>query len=146
MLIDKENLPLVAMDFMNEVHLEDVEMINTLYEATLLYESEASEKNYESIARVYEEWFAHTIEHFKNEELKMQEMRFPPYPMHKGEHDIALERMDRVYQEWRSQRDISKLKKYLRGDMLPWLIRHIESMDRVTASFFKTGLSPCSLA
>ncbi len=32
MLINKNDLPLVAEDFMNDVHFEDVEIINNLYE------------------------------------------------------------------------------------------------------------------
>ena len=38
MLINKDNLPLVAMDFMNNTHFEDVDIINELYENILNYD------------------------------------------------------------------------------------------------------------
>ena len=37
MLINKDSLPLVAMDFMNNTHFEDVDIINELYEDILNY-------------------------------------------------------------------------------------------------------------
>jgi hypothetical protein len=40
MLLDLNALPLVEMEFMNEVHKEDVELINTLFETLLAYENE----------------------------------------------------------------------------------------------------------
>lgn len=145
MLIDKNNLPLVAMDFMNEVHVEDVDIINSLYDSILKYELENSESNFNDINTKYQKWFEHTVEHFKNEEIKMQEMSFPPYPMHKGEHDNALNTMDSVFREWIQNKDCTKLKEYFTEYLKPWLIHHIQSMDTVTASFFKTELSPCSI-
>ena len=43
MLINKNDLPLVAMDFMNDTHFEDVEIINELYKYILEYEKEQNE-------------------------------------------------------------------------------------------------------
>jgi hemerythrin len=145
MLIDKNALPMVAMDFMNEVHLEDVDIINSLYESILKYEIEKNENNFNNVSSKYQEWFEHTVEHFKNEEIKMQEMKFPPYLMHKGEHDNALNEMDIVFRQWNQNKDSFKLKEYFDEHLKPWLLNHIQTMDTVTASFFKTGLSPCSM-
>ena len=38
MLIDKNSLPLVDEDFMNNTHFEDVDLINKIYEDILVYE------------------------------------------------------------------------------------------------------------
>ena len=45
MLINKDDLPLVAMEFMNNTHFEDVEIINELYDDMLNYEKDASNDN-----------------------------------------------------------------------------------------------------
>ena len=139
MLLDKENLPLVAMEFMNDVHKEDADIINELFELVLDYEKE------EKLDQKYKEWYDHTVEHFRGEEVMMQEKNFPPYPFHKAEHDNALAQMRDVFDKWHESRDIALLKSYFIEILPQWLLNHIESMDTVTAMFFKTGLSPCSM-
>jgi len=143
MLIDKTKLPLVAEEFMNETHFEDVDIINDLYSLITTYENDASEENKNSLIEKYNFWTTHTINHFQTEEKKMNELRFPPYPIHKAEHDRCLETMSMVLENFKSSSDISKLKSYFENDLLIWLDNHIKTMDTVTAMFFKTGLSPC---
>lgn len=143
MLIDKNNLPLVAEDFMNDVHFEDVDIINELYENILSYENEPNESNKDKLVSLYEEWFKHTINHFKGEEDKMIELKFPPYIVHKGEHDNCLRVMEELLINFKNNSDIDALKNYFERDLISWLINHIQTMDTVTAMFFSTGLSPC---
>ena len=145
MLIDKNELPMVAMDFMNEVHLEDVDIINELYERILAYEHTPTTENQEQIDQQYQLWFEHTVAHFKGEEIEMEERAFPPYMMHKGEHDKALAVMDELFRTWQTTRDINILKNYFTTTLPQWLTHHIQTMDTVTAMFFKTGMSPCSI-
>ena len=145
MLLEKESLPMVAMDFMNDVHLEDVDIINDLFEHILTYEKAPNVTNKNILDTQYKIWFEHTVEHFRGEEKMMQEMAFPPYPMHKGEHYNALAVMDNVFREWQKSEDIMVLKRYLVETLPSWLTKHIQTMDTVTAMFFKTGMSPCSI-
>ncbi|MFT7860457.1 MAG: hemerythrin family protein [Sulfurimonas sp.] len=145
MLIDIKNMPLVAMEFMNNTHTEDVEIINKLYELILAYEASPTEENKKKIDEQYGKWFEHTIEHFRVEEEMMQEKKFPPYPMHKGEHDNALSVMDEVFRHWQAKGDISVLKNYFNEHLVPWLVNHINTMDTVTARFFDSGVSPCAM-
>jgi len=144
MLLDKKQLPLVAMEFMNDVHTEDIDIINQIFEQLLKYEQSKKSEDKEKLISLYKHWYEHTIEHFKGEEVMMEEKRFPPYPMHKGEHEYGLKRMDEVFNTWQETDDISTLKVYLIEELPKWLIHHIKTMDTVTAMFFKTGLSPCS--
>ena len=144
-LLDKNALPLVAMEFMNEVHLEDVDIINDLFELILTYENTPNEENENNLNTKYKEWFDHTVEHFKGEEVMMEEKMFPPYPIHKGEHQYALNRMDEIFKQWQISKDISILKVYVVEELPEWLTNHIQTMDTVTAMFFKTGLSPCAM-
>lgn len=145
MLIDKQALPMVAMDFMNEVHLEDVDIINELFEQILDYENDPTQLNKQKIEQLYTKWFEHTVNHFKGEEVEMEAKNFPPYPVHKGEHTYALNRMEEVLQEWKNANDIKILKEYFIEELIPWLTNHIQTMDTVTAMFFRTGLSPCAM-
>ena len=144
MLVNEDTIPQVAMEFMNTTHAEDVVIINELFDLVLQYENDSNEKNRELVNQKYQEWFKHTIEHFSVEEEKMKSLAFPPYPMHKGEHDKALHQMDIIFREWQSSVNIKALKNYLQNELPVWLVHHIQTMDTVTAMFFKTGLSPCS--
>jgi hemerythrin len=145
MLIDKNNMPIVAMDFMNDVHSEDIDIINQLFELVLKYESDPTSENKIALNEKYNEWVEHTVAHFKREEDMMVEKKFPPYFAHKGEHDNALSQMRNVFNEWQDQDDIKILKTYLIETLPQWLSNHIQTMDTVTAMFFKTGMSPCSM-
>ena len=144
-LIDQQDLPQVAMQFMNEVHAEDVDIINALYALVLIYEKEPSDANALKVNSQYQKWFEHTVAHFQGEEEQMRELCFPPYPMHKGEHDNALRVMDDVFRSWQTSKDIGIIKSYMTQQLVPWLMQHIQTMDTVTAQFFKTGMSPCSM-
>jgi len=143
MLISKDEMPLVAMEFMNAVHLEDIEIINELF--SLIIACDKGESSIEAINQKYQEWISHSVEHFRGEEVMMLEKGFPPYAMHKGEHDRALSEMKEIFQEWQKSADLSVLKIYLIERLPFWLINHINTMDTVTARFFNTGLSPCGV-
>ncbi|KIM03410.1 MAG: hypothetical protein KN64_12335 [Sulfurovum sp. AS07-7] len=145
MLIEKNDIPIVAMDFMNSVHFEDVEIINSLFELILRCENVFSDENILAIDEAFTQWIVHTKEHFRGEEIKMEEMRFAPYPFHKMEHDNALGLMDEIFKEWRQSRDIMVLKVYFIEELPQWFTQHIAGMDTVTAMFFKIGISPCSM-
>lgn len=145
MLIDKKDLPIVDMDFMNDVHLEDIDIINTLFEAVKTYDNDKTEENKQAINQQYEAWIEHTKAHFKGEEVMMLEKNFGPYAMHKGEHDNALRQMQEVFTQWQQTQEVAILKIYLIEHVPSWFVQHIASMDTVTARFFKTGMSPCSI-
>ena len=145
MLLDINDLPLVEEEFMNDVHKEDVEIINRLFESVLAYENDPSEENTHLVDTIYMEWYVHTVDHFQGEEEKMRELGFPPYQMHKGEHDRVLGDMRLIQLNWKQTRDIKPLKIYLIEELPMWLNNHILTMDTVTARFFKSGISPCGI-
>lgn len=81
-------------------------------------------------------WLAHTREHFEREEKLMDEYRFPPYPIHKMEHEQALDSLLSAQQNWLDTRDSDALLSYIKHDWRSWLQQHIMTLDRVTAHFF----------
>jgi len=143
MLIAVEEIPQVEMEFMNNTHAEEVALLNEIFEAILNYDEQ--EESNVKLDELYGAWLEHTVEHFTTEEVKMQEMRFPPYMAHKGEHDRALQEMRNVFSTWQQQRDIQKLKIYFIEVVPAWLENHIATMDTITARFFATGMSPCGI-
>lgn len=143
MLVQKTDLPLVAMEFMNEVHLEEIEMLNVLNDKLIAYEVEPSPEGKEDVCNYCEKWYQHTISHFNGEEVEMQRTHFPPYIIHKNEHDNFLAVMRAEINSFNQNANPIALQKFIALDVVPWLIQHIRTMDTVTAMFLKNGISPC---
>lgn len=137
-LINATTLPLVAMDFMNKVHEEDVAIINTLFNALRNYEADDSQSNQLAITLQFQEWFEHTIAHFQGEEEQMLHYHFPAYEIHKQEHNSALLQMDDIFRTWQSTHNAFALITYLSDSLAPWLHHHIQTMDTATAQFLHT--------
>ena len=77
----------------------------------------------------------HTIAHFANEERLMQEHGFPPYPIHKYNHDQFLNEFAVLVQNWELSKDVEPLKMFLETTLPEWLHNHISTLDTVTAMF-----------
>lgn len=137
-MLNKEQLPVVALETMNTVHYEEVDLINALYAQVEAYTagSVLPEAVDESLATL----LAHMREHFAGEEALMREGGFPVYPVHKAEHDRVLREAQAIYQDWHVGRDLAALSTYLYQTLPTWLMNHISTMDTVTALF----LSPLS--
>jgi hemerythrin len=145
MLINKNNLPLVAMDFMNETHFEDVEIINELYKDILEYEKEQNESTQKIFETRYKEWIIHTQNHFEAEEIQMREKGFFAYECHKNEHNLNLSEIKGLFSNFENTKNISELKEYFENNLVSWLVNHIQTMDTVTAMFLKTEMSSCCM-
>ena len=52
--------------------------------------------------------------------------------------------MKNLLETWKETREPKPLKIYLIEVLPAWLLTHIQTMDTVTARFFKTGISPCN--
>jgi len=128
-MIAPEQLPMVAMPSMNDTHLEDVILINQLSAA-------AQSKNFAATKIFLEELVEHTIAHFSGEEAMMKEHNFPPYQIHKAQHDRVLQEIKNVTKIFsEGEGDFSLVTAYVDGSLTPWLIDHIQTLDTVTAIF-----------
>ncbi|MDD2827996.1 MAG: hemerythrin family protein [Sulfuricurvum sp.] len=127
-MIDFKLVPKVAFDEMNRVHAEEVELLNTL-------EKYLDAKDREGIEKTLDEMLEHTRGHFANEERLMREVNFPPYMMHKSEHDRVLNEFQFVVMDWRNHKDDAMLRNYFLETIPEWLTQHIASMDTMTAQF-----------
>jgi hemerythrin len=125
--------PQVELDFMNRDHAEFVELRETLL-AVLARQGSPAE-----VDALLDRLLAHTRDHFAEENRLMQEVRFPPYPMHKGEHDRVLADMEARIARWKEGRDATALADWLEVGLVDWFVGHVSTMDFVTARYIKTA-------
>lgn len=128
-MINPSDLPLVSLDTMNAVHLEETKLLNTLLEQL------GSEAGFEAVSAGMELLLAHMQQHFAGEEKLMQEAQYPSFRMHKAEHDKVLNEARYAEMEWRNRKDADALREYLEGNVVAWLEQHIKAMDTPMADF-----------
>lgn len=129
-MIDLNLIPQVIYNQMNEVHTEEVILLNNL-EQTLNNEPMDNDK----ILDILNQILGHTKWHFENEQLLMQEVKFPAFTMHEGEHIRVFNEMQRVISNWQSTKNNSILSEYFLDTLQEWLFMHIQTMDSITAQF-----------
>ena len=121
--------PQVALDFMNRDHAEFVALSEKLL--TLLTQKDTDAE----VDALLERLLEHTRHHFAEEEWQMQEAHFPPYRMHKGEHDRVLAELASRAGNWHKTRDAAGLRAVMESVLNDWFVNHVNTMDFVTASF-----------
>ena len=132
-LVDLGSIPQVALPFMNEDHRVEADLLNQVAEAIDALAGGRGEKS-QVLAR-YDALLEHTEEHFERENQAMQRAGFPPYPVHRGEHDHVLAEMRQVRDAFEKTGALPPLQKYVKQAVPSWFVAHIESMDAVTAGF-----------
>ncbi|TNC97297.1 MAG: hypothetical protein FD121_888 [Gallionellaceae bacterium] len=123
------NYPQVALDFMNRDHAEFISLREKLL--SLLTSGSPNDEVDTSL----NELFDHTQHHFAEEERLMHEVSFPPFPVHKGEHDAVLADMAARVTRWKQDRDMDALREWLDKNVGDWFVNHVSTMDFVTARF-----------
>lgn len=131
-MITQEQLPMVAMSSMNDTHLEEILIVNKLDDAAKNNETEA-------VHEILKQLLEHTSMHFSGEEEMMEEALFPAFKMHKSEHDRHLHELKSIIKYFEEHKDTNAIHAYIEGNLTPWLINHIETMDTVTAMFLQQG-------
>jgi hemerythrin len=132
-LVDLDAIPQVALPFVNSDHREEGRLLNELAESIEGHRS--GKVAVETVLHRFDELLTHTQEHFGREEAAMRESGFPPFPIHKAEHDRVLEEMEAEEVHFRETGDTARLRAYVRDAVPAWFVSHIQSMDAVTASF-----------
>lgn len=125
------NYPQVALEFMNRDHVEFVALHAGLLNRLAAHPPEAL------LDGQLDELLNHTRHHFAEEERLMQATRFPPFPVHKNEHDAVLADMSARINVWKQGRNQADLRNWLEETVGDWFINHVETMDFVTAEFIK---------
>ncbi len=133
MLIDPDRFPRVELDFMNRVHGEEVAMLNQLAERVAARDADPAVQA--DIDALLDTLLAHMRRHFADEEAMMRRIAFPPYPVHKQEHDRLLEELTRLHDQARAQGDTREMERFLLETVPAWFDQHVATMDMVTARF-----------
>lgn len=122
----------IAVDEMQHTHEEEISMLNEIDALATLYENDKTK--HEALEEKLDAYVQHVKDHFANEERLMRLYAFPPYPMHKAEHDRVLDELDDVLIRWKQHGDMNAIISYLRQSV-DWIINHISTMDNMTAMY-----------
>lgn len=139
MLIAKDSIPLVALDVMNEVHAEEIVLLNDL--DALIGQRRSGTDVDEALGVKINELLQHVEYHFSNEERMMRETGVPVYPIHKGEHDRVRADLNMICADWRSDDGFARLTTYIRETIPAWFANHVATMDTVTAQMMSQTLA-----
>jgi hemerythrin len=132
-VLEYEDVPQVAMDAMNDVHREELEIVNQIHLAIV----EAKE---DEITQLCEQWLEHTKAHFAKENYMMEKYGFPAFHCHHGEHVNALQGLESIIQQWKDKHVLESLKFYVSDTWPQWYVNHITTMDTVTSAFIKQSI------
>ncbi|WP_456402451.1 bacteriohemerythrin [Persephonella sp.] len=133
MLIRKEDFPKVALSKMNDIHSNEIDIVNRLYEAAV--NCVEGKETIENVDLLLKEFLQDVREHFSFEQELMEKYGFFAYPMHKGEHDNVLRELASIEKLWNDKKNPETIKEYLERYFAPWIINHVQTMDTVTAMF-----------
>ncbi len=132
-VLEYEDIPQVAMDAMNDVHREELEIVNAIHSAIIA-------ENEVEISQLCQQWLEHTKAHFDKENSMMEKYGFPAYHCHHGEHVEALQGLESIIEDWNEGHDIQSLTAYVKDTWPQWYISHISTMDMVTSAFIKQSM------
>ena len=124
-----EELPMVAIPSMNDTHLEEMLIISKLDIAI-------ANSDVATIAKLINELLEHTTIHFANEEAIMKESQYPDYQAHKSEHDRHLQELTSLVGYFERTKEPKAIYAYSKGNLTPWRIHHIQTMDTTMAEHF----------
>ena len=136
-ILNEDTIPHVDIDFMNNTHFEEIEMVKEIGKLIAAYQENdmPSDSETKKITQSLEVWLQHTQAHFARENKLMLEINFPMYPVHSGEHETVLENMAGVVKAWQSDNDIELIAEYVFSLWPTWFDSHVNSMDMITAQF-----------
>ncbi len=124
------SLPQVAVASMNATHEEELALLHAL--ADLLAEPDAAPERLEEAVKAFRD---HVEAHFSREEKLMETYGFPPYPIHRAEHDRMRHLVAELCDGWRTPEGRAALQRFVTQEFPDWLTQHVETMDFVTAQF-----------
>lgn len=79
----------------------------------------------------------HLRDHLAHEEALMRQYGFPPYPIHKREHDRVRLELEGL-EERLAAGDLTQARVYACEVVPEWFIRHKNTMDAATAAWIRS--------
>lgn len=124
------NIPQLPVDFMNEDHAHAAAQLEAMLAALPHYDTDRA-----PLAEACQAFLDHNRAHFAREEAAMQASGFPPYAVHKGEHDRVLGWLEKLAADIESGLPDEAIRPRVERDLPAWLNQHIMTMDRATAAW-----------
>jgi len=112
----------VEIEEIDEQHKWLVQLINELYEAL------SHKDNYEEVRHILDELMDYTKVHFAVEECLLRIFNYPDYKEHKEIHDGMVEKLDRLYAQFKA--GDNKIGMELLLFLKDWLMDHINREDK----------------
>jgi hemerythrin len=134
-LLAPDQITLVALESMNRIHREEVELVNRL--AALVANGMQGEIDETSITAQLRAWVEHTRAHFTHENELMKQYGFPAFSIHSGEHQRVLNLLQDLQQGWLRHQALQPLAEFLFDQWPAWLDNHLLTMDSVTADYVR---------
>lgn len=126
MLIKPQEIQQVANEVMNMLHDEEIEIINSFYDAVVA-------KNIEEIDELFKVVLFDVEDHFKTEEDMMEKNNYSSYQVHKNDHDTMREKLKKFHKRWEILKGPTELQGFLEKDFKKWLMLHVSKWDSETA-------------
>lgn len=133
MKLSASDFPEVPLSEMHDLHLQEVEMINAIYDLIMAIEGGNSKQA--ELGEKLDALLIHTQAHFANEERLMLEAHFPPYAMHRNAHNLFLQQLQDAVSDWKQEQAIGPIDQFMRSALPRWMKDHISTMDYVTAGY-----------
>jgi len=127
-MLDFSTLNKVEQDFMNRDHEEAVALLNSLQGA-------AEMDDLHGVVSSLAALISHCQAHFEREEISMRKYSFPPYIVHKQEHDRVLMELNMIAEQLKSHGEIEKIRRYVIQEFPAWFVQHLSTMDKMTAQY-----------
>lgn len=137
MLFEIERMSHVPFPAMNEVHSEELEMVNAIHD----YLTSTKNYDHEKIEEMLKVFAFHLQEHFAFEEDMMRKTSCPVIHCHSGEHARVLRIMHQMFEDYALKRDVNLLKFYFEFEFKNWIENHIVTMDMVTGHFLSQRIA-----
>jgi hemerythrin len=126
---DLTAIPQTALAFMNDDHAEEVRLLRAAVDALRTGAGAVA------IGAAWAALVDHTRAHFAREEAAMREAAFPPAAVHQAEHERVLAEMAAQFAAYQQSGHSTTLLEYAAHAVPDWFLRHLQSMDYVTARF-----------
>ncbi len=132
-VLEANEIPQVAMDAMNDIHRDELQIVNNINEAILNHDTE-------QISLFCKDWLEHTKAHFERENYMMEKYDFPAFHCHQNEHFEAMELLEKTLAAWFKNADLDELSAYVQKTWPEWYLNHISTMDVITSAFIKQSM------
>ena len=126
MLFKENDLQQVANEEMNMLHEEEVEVLNTFYDAIVAKDIEKIDEQFKLVLFDIED-------HFEAEETMMEKVSYKHYQVHKNDHDMMREKLAKYFERWLAIKSPLELQGFLETEFKKWLIAHVAKWDSETA-------------